>query len=76
MTTTPEVTVGGMLRSRPDALGLAIDVLAGAAGFDRLITSPYIQKTGLALWTRLIRDAGGRSNYNARCCGRCSRTMC
>ncbi len=49
MTTTPGVTVGGMLRNRPDALGLAIDVLAGAAGLDRLITSPYIQKTGLAL---------------------------
>ncbi len=49
MTTTPGVTVGGMLRSRPDALGLAIDLLAGAAGLDRLITSPYIQKTGLAL---------------------------
>lgn len=49
MTTTPGVTVGGMLRSRPEALGLAIDVLAGAAGLDRLITSPYIQKTGLAL---------------------------
>ena len=49
MTITPGVTVGGMLCSRSDALGLAIDLLAGAAGLDRVITSPYIQKTGLAL---------------------------
>ena len=39
----------GLLDSRPDALGLSIELLAGAAGLDRRITSPYIQKTGLAL---------------------------
>src|SRR5512141_959934 len=46
---TPGATVGALLRSRPDAAGLPLELVAGAEGLDRLITSPYIQKTGLAL---------------------------
>jgi HPr kinase/phosphorylase len=43
------VSVGALLRSRTDAFGLAIELIAGADGLDRLITSPHVQKTGLAL---------------------------
>ena len=43
------ITVGGLLRSRPEAFGLPLDLLAGADGLDRAITSPHIQRTGLAL---------------------------
>jgi HPr kinase/phosphorylase len=43
------VTVRGLLGSRSDALGLSIELLAGAAGLDRVITNPHPQKTGLAL---------------------------
>jgi HPr kinase/phosphorylase len=43
------VTVGGLLGSRPEAVGLPIDLLAGSSGLERRITSPHIQKTGLAL---------------------------
>ncbi len=46
---TPGVTVGAFLRSRPDSAGFALELVAGAEGLDRLITSPYVQKTGLAL---------------------------
>ncbi len=46
---TPFVTVAGLLNSRPDATGLPIDLLSGAGGLERRITSPHIQKTGLAL---------------------------
>ncbi|HWI20917.1 MAG TPA: HPr(Ser) kinase/phosphatase, partial [Vicinamibacterales bacterium] len=46
---TPAVTVRGLLDARPESVGLSIEVLAGAAGLHRKITSPYIQKTGLAL---------------------------
>jgi HPr kinase/phosphorylase len=49
MTATPGVTVGRLLESRPEALGLDLDILAGSRGLDRRITSPYVQKTGLAL---------------------------
>src|SRR5689334_12539771 len=45
----PSVTVAGLLRSRPEAIGLPIELLSGSAGLDRRITSPHIQKTGLAL---------------------------
>jgi HPr kinase/phosphorylase len=43
------VTVGALLASRPEAFGLPLDLLAGADGLERVITSPHIQKTGLAL---------------------------
>jgi HPr kinase/phosphorylase len=49
MSTTPGVTVGALLASRPEAFGLPLELLAGADGLDRVITSPHIQKTGLAL---------------------------
>ena len=49
MSTTPAMSVGGLLAARPDTTGLTIDLLAGSRGLDRRITSPYIQKTGLAL---------------------------
>ena len=45
----PTVTVSGLLRSRPESVGLPLDVVAGATGLERLIGSPHIQKTGLAL---------------------------
>jgi len=43
------VTVGGLLGSRPEASGLPLELLAGADGLHRGITSPHVQKTGLAL---------------------------
>ena len=43
------ITVDALLRSRPEALGLGLELLAGAEGLDRRITSPHVQKTGLAL---------------------------
>src|SRR3954469_15601035 len=46
---TPSVTVSGLLKSRPDALGLPLELLSGTSGLERIITSPHIQKTGLAL---------------------------
>jgi len=49
LTPAPGVTVRGLIDSRPDALDLSIELLAGAAGLDRCITNPHIQKTGLAL---------------------------
>lgn len=49
MPTVPAVTVGGLLEARPEAVGLPLDLLAGASGLARRITNPYIQKTGLAL---------------------------
>ena len=45
----PGVTVRRLLESRPEALGLDLEIVAGSAGLDRRITSPYVQKTGLAL---------------------------
>src|SRR5256712_5525634 len=49
MASVPGVSVGALLRSRPEAFGLPLELVAGADGLDRLITSPHIQKTGLAL---------------------------
>ena len=49
MATAPGVSVGALLRSRPEAFGLTLDLLAGGEGLDRVITSPHVQKTGLAL---------------------------
>src|SRR5205085_10416367 len=48
MSTTSGVTVHQLLHSRPEAFGLPLEVLAGRDGLDRVITSPHIQKTGLA----------------------------
>jgi HPr kinase/phosphorylase len=46
---TPGVTVEALLASRPEAFGLPLELLAGSQGLERIITSPHIQKTGLAL---------------------------
>jgi HPr kinase/phosphorylase len=47
--TAPALTVGGLLESRPEVLGLPLELLSGRAGLERIVTSPHIQKTGLAL---------------------------
>src|SRR5215813_10244933 len=49
MSPQPGVAVGALLGSRPETFGLPLELLAGADGLDRIITSPHIQKTGLAL---------------------------
>jgi HPr kinase/phosphorylase len=49
MPLTPGVTVSTLLTGRPEAFGLPIELLAGADGVGRSITSPHVQKTGLAL---------------------------
>jgi HPr kinase/phosphorylase len=49
MPPVPGVTVGALLKSRPEGFGLPLELLAGVDGLDRAITSPHIQKTGLAL---------------------------
>src|SRR3954471_16217775 len=49
MSSIPHVHVGALLRGRAEALGLSLELLAGAGGLGRPITSPHVQKTGLAL---------------------------
>jgi HPr kinase/phosphorylase len=49
MSLPPGVSVAVLLSSRPEAFGLPLELLAGDHGLDRVITSPHIQKTGLAL---------------------------
>src|SRR5438045_552388 len=49
MPSPPGVTVGALLRSRPETFGLPLELLAGSGGLEKVITSPHIQKTGLAL---------------------------
>src|SRR5262245_562639 len=46
---TAGVGVGALLGARGAATGLDLDLLAGAAGLERRIPLPYVQKTGLAL---------------------------
>ena len=43
------ITVGSLLQSRAEAIGLPFELLGGASGLERTISSPHIQKTGLAL---------------------------
>ena len=43
------MSVGALINSRPETFGLPLELLAGVDGLARLITSPHIQKTGLAL---------------------------
>jgi hypothetical protein len=45
----PGVTVGGLLKTRPETFCLDLELLAGSGGLERRITNPYVQKTGLAL---------------------------
>src|SRR6188768_1373718 len=49
MSQSPGVAVGTLLQGRPERSGLPLDLVAGAGGLDRRITSPHVQKTGLAL---------------------------
>jgi HPr kinase/phosphorylase len=49
MTQSPGVAVGALLLRRSDAAALTLELLAGASGLERRITSPHVQKTGLAL---------------------------
>jgi HPr kinase/phosphorylase len=49
MASTPAVSVAVLLGARAEALGLRVEVLAGREGLSRPLTSPHIQKTGLAL---------------------------
>jgi HPr kinase/phosphorylase len=46
---TPNPTVGWLVRTRTEALTLGLEVLAGTGGFDRCIVNPFVLKTGLAL---------------------------
>ena len=43
------ISVAGLLKSRAEAIGLPLELLGGAPGLERTISSPHIQKTGLAL---------------------------
>ena len=45
----PQLTVAGLLQSRSDTIGLPLELLSGEEGCERPVTSPHIQKTGLAL---------------------------
>ncbi|MGE0450756.1 MAG: HPr(Ser) kinase/phosphatase [Vicinamibacterales bacterium] len=49
MSQSTGVTVGALLGGRSDLGGMSLALLSGASGLDRVITSPYVQKTGLAL---------------------------
>lgn len=49
MTSPPAVSVGTIIARRPEGPDFTVEVLAGRAGLDRLIHSPHVQKTGLAL---------------------------
>jgi HPr kinase/phosphorylase len=46
---SPPVTVQTLLRARAESLSLGLELVAGARGLGRAITSPYVLKTGLAL---------------------------
>ena len=47
--TSPTVTVADLLGGRYESFGVPIELLGGDAGTARIIASPHIQKTGLAL---------------------------
>ena len=49
MTQSPGVAVGALLQGWSEHAGLSLNLLAGAGGLERRITSPHVQKTGLAL---------------------------
>ena len=46
---SPSVTVESLLRARAETLSLGLELAAGGSGLGRVITSPYVLKTGLAL---------------------------
>ena len=43
------ITVEGLLKSRAETIGLPLELLGGRDSLQRAISSPHIQKTGLAL---------------------------
>jgi len=43
------ITVEGLLKSRAETIGLPLELLGGRDSLQRTISSPHIQKTGLAL---------------------------
>jgi len=45
----PGVSVASLFQGRAESIGLGLELLAGMEGLSRLIASPHIQKTGLAL---------------------------
>jgi len=49
MSTPPAVAVGALLEPDPDAGELVVEIVAGRHGLERLVHSPHVQKTGLAL---------------------------
>ena len=49
MATTPPVAVADLLERGSEAIGLPLELLSGSGGLQRRISSPHIQKTGLAL---------------------------
>jgi HPr kinase/phosphorylase len=49
MSQSPGVAVRALLQGWSEHAGLTLDLLAGAGGLERRITSPHVQKTGLAL---------------------------
>jgi HPr kinase/phosphorylase len=49
MSTPPAVAVGALLEPDLDAGELVVDIAAGRHGLGRLVRSPHVQKTGLAL---------------------------
>jgi len=49
MSTTPAVAVADLLQSGSEAIGLPLELLSGSSGLHRTISSPHIQKVGLAL---------------------------
>jgi HPr kinase/phosphorylase len=49
MSIPPAVAVGALLEPDLDAGELVVDVVAGRDGLGRLVRSPHVQKTGLAL---------------------------
>jgi HPr kinase/phosphorylase len=49
MAHSPSVSVGALLAGRPEVFGLPLELMAGYEGLSRVISSPHIQKTGLAL---------------------------
>src|SRR6476661_1990616 len=49
MSVPPAVAIRALAATSPDPQGLVLGPLAGGAGLDRLVRSPHLQKTGLAL---------------------------
>ena len=49
MPAPPAVAIRALAATSPDPQGLVLRALAGETGLDRLVRSPHLQKTGLAL---------------------------